>query len=58
LARAEDRCLLVSVFSILSPGFFRQLPYKFMALFCDVSLPVPLDQAFTYSLPETLRHRV
>ena len=29
-----------------------------MALFCDVSLPVPLDQAFTYSLPETLQHRV
>jgi primosomal protein N' (replication factor Y) len=27
-------------------------------LYCDVSLPVPLDQAFTYSLPETLRHRV
>jgi len=27
-------------------------------LFCDVSLPVPLDQQFTYSLPETLRHRV
>ena len=26
--------------------------------FCDVSLPVPMDQAFTYSLPETLRHRV
>ena len=26
--------------------------------FCDVSLPVPLDQAFTYALPETLRHRV
>jgi primosomal protein N' (replication factor Y) len=26
--------------------------------FCDVSLPVPLDQAFTYLLPETLRHRV
>jgi primosomal protein N' (replication factor Y) (superfamily II helicase) len=26
--------------------------------FCDVSLPVPLDRAFTYSLPETLRHRV
>ncbi len=25
--------------------------------FCDVSLPVPLDQAFTYALPETLRHR-
>jgi primosomal protein N' (replication factor Y) len=27
-------------------------------VFCDVSLPVPLDQAFTYLLPETLRHRV
>jgi primosomal protein N' (replication factor Y) (superfamily II helicase) len=26
--------------------------------YCDVSLPVPLDQLFTYSLPETLRHRV
>jgi primosomal protein N' (replication factor Y) len=26
--------------------------------YCDVSLPVPLDQAFTYSLPETLQHRV
>src|SRR5262244_2751587 len=26
--------------------------------YCDVSLPVPLDQSFTYSLPETLRHRV
>lgn len=26
--------------------------------YCDVSLPVPLDQAFTYRLPETLRHRV
>lgn len=29
-----------------------------MPSFCDVSLPVPLDQVFTYSLPETLRHRV
>src|SRR5215813_7297490 len=28
------------------------------SLFCDLSLPVPLDQAFTYALPETLRHRV
>ena len=27
-------------------------------LYCDVSLPVPLDQPFTYCLPETLRHRV
>src|SRR5947208_413405 len=26
--------------------------------YCDVSLPVPLDQVFTYSLPETLQHRV
>ena len=27
-------------------------------MYADVALPVPLDQAFTYSLPETLRHRV
>jgi primosomal protein N' (replication factor Y) (superfamily II helicase) len=27
-------------------------------LFCDVSLPIPLDQTFTYALPETLRPRV
>jgi primosomal protein N' (replication factor Y) len=27
-------------------------------MYCDVSLPVPLDQSFTYRLPETLRHRV
>ena len=27
-------------------------------MFCDVSLPVPLDQSFSYSLPETLHHRV
>jgi primosomal protein N' (replication factor Y) len=26
--------------------------------YCDVSLPVPLDQPFTYSLPLTLQHRV
>ncbi len=26
--------------------------------YCDVSLPVPLDQPFTYLLPETLRGRV
>lgn len=26
--------------------------------YCDVSLPVPLDQPFTYALPLTLRHRV
>ncbi|PYT15668.1 MAG: primosomal protein N' [Acidobacteria bacterium] len=29
-----------------------------MSTHCDVSLPVPLDQPFTYVLPETLRHRV
>ncbi len=29
-----------------------------MPAYCDVSLPVPLDQPFTYALPETLRHRV
>jgi primosomal protein N' (replication factor Y) len=27
-------------------------------LYCDVSLPLPLDQPFTYLLPATLRHRV
>ena len=27
-------------------------------LYCDVSLPVPMDQPYTYALPETLRHRV
>ncbi|HYL34416.1 MAG TPA: primosomal protein N' [Bryobacteraceae bacterium] len=26
--------------------------------YCDVSLPVPLDQSFTYQLPETLRRRI
>ena len=29
-----------------------------MPRYCDVSLPVPLDRAFTYSLPLTLQHRV
>lgn len=27
-------------------------------MYADVSLPVPLNQSFTYSLPETLHHRV
>lgn len=27
-------------------------------IYCDVSLPIPLEQAFTYRLPETLQHRV
>ena len=26
--------------------------------FCDVAVPVPIDQPFTYRLPETLHHRV
>jgi len=26
-------------------------------VYCDVSIPAPLDQPFTYALPETLRHR-
>ena len=26
--------------------------------YCDVSVPAPLDQPFTYLLPETMRHRV
>jgi len=26
-------------------------------VFCDVSLPVPLDQAYTYALPSSLEHR-
>ena len=32
--------------------------HEALPAYCDVSLPVPLDRAFTYSLPETLRHRV
>ena len=27
-------------------------------VYCDVSLPIPIDTAFTYRLPETLRRRV
>ena len=46
------------------PGQFASLHVRYTArlasphLYADVALPVPLDQAFTYSLPETLRHRV
>ncbi len=29
-----------------------------MPVYCDVSLPVPLDTFFTYALPLTLQHRV
>src|SRR5689334_4920094 len=32
-------------------------PSSAPAQYCDVSLPVPVDQPFTYLLPETLRHR-
>ena len=27
-------------------------------IYCDVSLPVPLDRAFTYEMPEPVRHRL
>jgi len=33
-------------------------PASVPVLYCDVSLPVPLDRPFTYQLPETMRHRV
>ncbi len=28
------------------------------AVYCDVSIPLPVDQPFTYLLPATMRHRV
>src|SRR5580704_13897474 len=34
-----------------------RLPVPMFMTYCDVSLPVPLDQAFTYRLPETMQHR-
>jgi primosomal protein N' (replication factor Y) len=34
------------------------LPKAAPVVYSDVSLPVPLDQPFTYLLPETMRHRV
>jgi primosomal protein N' (replication factor Y) len=40
-----------------APGYHVLVPAG-SSLYCDVSLPVPLDQPFTYALPETLRHRV
>ena len=40
-----------------APGHARQISWPGPA-YCDVSLPVPLDQFFTYSMPETLRQRV
>src|SRR5207344_3466073 len=50
--QAEDRQLSGTTLSWKSP-----MP-EGSYLYCDVSLPVPLDQPFTYSLPDTLRHRV
>src|ERR1039458_389037 len=35
----------------------QRLPMEAVFSFVDVSLPVPLARSFTYSLPETLRHR-
>src|SRR5689334_23608432 len=43
----------------MRPGRFSGLRENTpMPRYCDVSLPVPLDQPFTYTLPETLQHRV
>ena len=42
---------------VSAPGYHVLVPAG-SSLYCDVSLPVPLDQPFTYALPETLRHRV
>ena len=42
----------------LHPSGYHVLVPAESSLYCDVSLPVPLDQPFTYALPETLRHRV
>ncbi|MBV9770315.1 MAG: hypothetical protein JOZ32_12140, partial [Bryobacterales bacterium] len=44
----------VSYVSALQCGFH---VHTFM-MYCEVSLPVPLEQAFTYRLPQTLEHRV
>ena len=40
------------------PPLMSALPIPSPVRFCDVSLPVPLDQPFTYALPSTLSHRV
>jgi primosomal protein N' (replication factor Y) len=34
------------------------LSFLFMPEFCDVALPVPLDQAFTYRIPEGMEPQV
>ncbi len=48
-----DSCLLRSV-EAGGKGYRVEENFRYI----DVSLPVPLDRPFTYSLPETLRHRV
>ncbi len=42
----------------VTPGLTARAVPPAMGMYCDVSLPVPIDQPFTYLLPETLRHRV
>ena len=44
--------------SIDLPGAEAGLRPVVVPAYADVALPVPLDQPFTYALPETLRHRV
>src|SRR5579864_1137496 len=51
--RRKPSCLQIAV-----PGATGVLCKSGSMTYCDVSLPVPLDQSFTYRLPETLRHRV
>src|SRR5579864_4645502 len=41
-----------------NPKAFLMGPASVPVLYCDVSIPVPLDSSFTYLLPETMRHRV
>ena len=42
----------------LSPALMSASPIPNPIRFCNVSLPIPLDQPFTYALPSTLAHRV
>jgi primosomal protein N' (replication factor Y) len=43
---------------VTSAAPFPPEPLADAPVYCDVSLPVPIDTAFTYRLPETLRRRV
>ena len=49
---AELHKIFQAIYPALKPIYGRSV------VFADVALPVPLDQPFTYLLPETLRHRV